>query len=157
MPSASLHLSFPSALIVFQRLRCITSNVRDKPLPMRAHERGFLRDGPNFLVVVVHRVVSAKLATRKSDGFVLSGKRSHGSLRARITRPALVIRWTLNGAGSGSPVGFLAAMCFQGKTGSGIRDTVSFSNRAQAWVSGSHPIGSSSSIASSSSKYQPAR
>jgi hypothetical protein len=25
---------------------------------MRAHERGFLRDGPNFLVVVVHRVVS---------------------------------------------------------------------------------------------------
>jgi hypothetical protein len=27
----------------------------------------------------------------------------------------------------------------QGKTGSGIRDTVSFSNRAQARVSGSHP------------------
>jgi hypothetical protein len=48
-----------------------------------------------------------------------------GPLRARITRPALVIRWTLNGAGSGSPVGFLAAMCFQGKTDSGIRDTVS--------------------------------
>ena len=33
-----------------------------------------------------------------------------GSLRARMTRPALVIRWTLNGAGSGSPVGFFAAM-----------------------------------------------
>ena len=47
-------------------------------------------------------------------------------LRARITRPALVIRWILNGAGSGSPVGFLAAMCVQGKTGSGLRDTASF-------------------------------
>jgi len=49
-----------------------------------------------------------------------------GPLRARITRPALVIRWILNGAGSGSPVGFLAAMCVQGKTRSGIRDTVYF-------------------------------
>jgi hypothetical protein len=36
-----------------------------------------MRDGPNFPVLVVHRVVPAKLATRKSDGFVLSGKRSH--------------------------------------------------------------------------------
>jgi hypothetical protein len=103
-------------------------------------------------VLVVHRVVPAKLATRKSDGYARTGP-----LRARITRPALVIRWTLNGAGSGSPVGFLAAICFQGKTGSGVRDTSSFSNPAQAWISGSHPIGSSSSIASSSSKYQPAR
>jgi len=33
-----------------------------------------------------------------------------GSLRARMTRPALVIRWTLNGAESGSPVGFFAAI-----------------------------------------------
>jgi hypothetical protein len=36
-----------------------------------------LRGGPNFLVPVVHRVVPAKLATRKSDGFVLSCKRTH--------------------------------------------------------------------------------
>jgi hypothetical protein len=35
-----------------------------------------LRGGPNFFVLMVHRVVPAKLATRKSDGFVLSGKRS---------------------------------------------------------------------------------
>jgi hypothetical protein len=34
---------------------------------------------------------------------------AHRPLRARITRPALVIRWILNGAGSGSPVEFLAA------------------------------------------------
>jgi hypothetical protein len=32
---------------------------------------------PNFSVLVVYRVVPAKLATRKSDGFVLIGKRSH--------------------------------------------------------------------------------
>jgi hypothetical protein len=32
-----------------------------------------LRRRPNFLVLVVHRVVPAKLATRKSDGFILSG------------------------------------------------------------------------------------
>jgi hypothetical protein len=37
-----------------------------------------LRGGPNFPVLVIHGVVPAKLATRKSDGFVLSGKRSHG-------------------------------------------------------------------------------
>src|SRR6516162_10333452 len=30
--------------------------------------RRVLRDGPNFPVLVVHRVVPAKLATRKSDG-----------------------------------------------------------------------------------------
>src|SRR5438128_11819599 len=36
-----------------------------------------LRDGPNFLVVAVHRVVSAKLATDEFDCFVLSGKFSH--------------------------------------------------------------------------------
>src|SRR5215469_18913600 len=40
--SVSEHLSFPSALIVFQKSRCITSNVRNKPPPRRApHERGF--------------------------------------------------------------------------------------------------------------------
>jgi hypothetical protein len=46
----------------------------------RPHEApGFsLRGGPNFPVLVVHRVVPAKLATGKSDSFVLSGKRSHG-------------------------------------------------------------------------------
>jgi hypothetical protein len=33
-----------------------------------------LSGGPNFLVFVVHRVVPAKLAIRKSDGLVLSGK-----------------------------------------------------------------------------------
>ena len=32
---------------------------------------------PNFSVLVVYRVVPAKLATRKSDGFALSGKCSH--------------------------------------------------------------------------------
>ena len=31
-----------------------------------------MRDGPNFPVLVVHCVVPAKLATSKSDGFVLS-------------------------------------------------------------------------------------
>jgi len=68
--------------------------------------------GPNFLVLVVHRVVTAKLAARKSDGLVLLVENARtGPLRARMTRPALVIRWILNGAGSGSPVGFLAAMC----------------------------------------------
>src|SRR5262249_16888366 len=41
--------------------------------------------------------------------------------------------------------------------GSGIRVTVSFSKQACSWTSGSHPTGSSSSIASSSSKNQPAR
>jgi hypothetical protein len=41
------------------------------------HRRGFSL-WPNFFVLMVHRVVPAKLATRKSDGFVLSGKRSHG-------------------------------------------------------------------------------
>jgi hypothetical protein len=35
------------------------------------------RDGPNFPVLVVHGVVAAKLAPRKSHGFVLSEKRSH--------------------------------------------------------------------------------
>ena len=39
-----------------------------------------------------------------------------GPVRARITRPALVIRWILNGAGSGSPVGFLAAMCVRARS-----------------------------------------
>src|SRR6516225_1744036 len=34
--SVSEHLLFPSALIVFQKLRCITSNVRNKPPPRRA-------------------------------------------------------------------------------------------------------------------------
>jgi hypothetical protein len=42
-----------------------------------------LRDGPNFLVVMVHRVVPAKLATGKFDCFVLAGKRSHGLLATR--------------------------------------------------------------------------
>ena len=46
-----------------------------------------LRGGPNFLVLVVHRVVPAKLATRKSDGFVLIGKRSH-RLAARAHNPS---------------------------------------------------------------------
>jgi ABC-type uncharacterized transport system substrate-binding protein len=46
-----------------------------------------LRVGPNFLVPVVHRVVPAKLATRKSDGFVLIGKRSH-RLAARAHDPS---------------------------------------------------------------------
>ena len=46
-----------------------------------------LRGGPNFLVLVVHRVVPAKLATRKSDGFVLIGKRSH-RLAARAHDPS---------------------------------------------------------------------
>jgi hypothetical protein len=32
---------------------------------------------PNFSVLVIHRVVLAKLTTRKSDGFVLSCKRTH--------------------------------------------------------------------------------
>src|SRR6516162_8779063 len=37
--SVSEHLSFPSALIVFQKSRCITSNVRNKSPPRRApHE-----------------------------------------------------------------------------------------------------------------------
>src|SRR5262249_46667138 len=51
--------------------------------------RGFLslRGGPNFLVLVVHRVVPAKLAIRKSDGFVLIGKRSH-RLAARAHDPS---------------------------------------------------------------------
>ena len=39
--------------------------------------------GPNFVVLAVHRVVPAKLTTCKSDGFVLSGKRSH-RLAARV-------------------------------------------------------------------------
>ena len=67
--------------------------------------------GPNFPMLMVHGVLPAKLATCKSDGFVLGGNARTGPVRARITRPALVIRWILNGAGSGSPVGFLAAMC----------------------------------------------
>src|SRR5262249_53967442 len=45
--------------------------------------RRVMRDGPNFPVLVVHRVVPAKLATRKFDGFVLSGKRSHRLAAAR--------------------------------------------------------------------------
>src|SRR5262249_20323057 len=45
-----------------------------------------LRRRPNFLVVV-HRVVPAKLATCKSDGFILSGKRSHW-LAARAHDPS---------------------------------------------------------------------
>jgi hypothetical protein len=49
--------------------------------------RGLLRGRPNFPVLVVHRVVPAKLATRKSDGFILSGKRSHW-LAARAHDPA---------------------------------------------------------------------
>src|SRR6266566_8701809 len=36
-----------------------------------------LRRRPNFSVLVIHRVVLAKLTTRKSDGFVLSCKRTH--------------------------------------------------------------------------------
>jgi hypothetical protein len=46
-----------------------------------------LRGGPNFPVLVVHRVVPAKLATRKSDGFILRGKRSYW-LAARAHEPA---------------------------------------------------------------------
>jgi hypothetical protein len=46
-----------------------------------------LRGGPNFLVLVVHRIVPAELATRKSDGFVLIGKRSH-RLAARPHDPS---------------------------------------------------------------------
>jgi hypothetical protein len=38
-----------------------------------------LRAGPDLLVLVIHRVGAAKLAACKSDGFVLSGKRSHWS------------------------------------------------------------------------------
>ena len=54
----------------------------------RVHGEGFsLRGGPNFLVLVVHRVVPAKLATGKSDGFVLIGKRSH-RLAARAHDPS---------------------------------------------------------------------
>ena len=49
--------------------------------------RGLLRGRPNFPVLVVHRVVPAKLATRKSDGFILSGKRSHW-LAARAHDPS---------------------------------------------------------------------
>jgi hypothetical protein len=60
-----------------------------------------LRRRPNFLVLVVHRVVPAKLATRKSDGFAFVENARTGSLRARMTRPALVSKCTLNGAGSG--------------------------------------------------------
>jgi hypothetical protein len=46
-----------------------------------------LRGGPNFLVLVVNRVVPAKLAIRKSDGFVIIGKRSH-RLGARAHDPS---------------------------------------------------------------------
>jgi hypothetical protein len=56
----------------------------------------------NFLVLVVHRVVPAKLATRKSEASSLLENARTGSPRARMTRPALVSKCTLNGAGSGS-------------------------------------------------------
>jgi hypothetical protein len=44
----------------------------------QGHSSFSLWDGPNFLVVMVHCVVPAKLATGKFDCFVLGGKRSHG-------------------------------------------------------------------------------
>jgi hypothetical protein len=56
---------------------------------------------------------AAKLATRKSDGFVLSGKRTHRlAARTHEARPALVNKWTLNGAGSGSSVGLFGVRAF---------------------------------------------
>src|SRR5262249_37233101 len=58
---------------------------------------------PNFSVLVIHRVVLAKLTTRKASSLVANART--GSLRARMRRPALVNKWTLNGAGSGSSVG----------------------------------------------------
>jgi hypothetical protein len=61
---------------------------------------------------VVHRVVVAKLATRKSDGFVLSGKRTHRLAARTHEAPALVNKWTLNGAGSGSSVGLFGVRAF---------------------------------------------
>src|SRR5919108_2306218 len=36
-----------------------------------------LSNRPDFLLLVIYRVLPAKLATRKSDGLVLSGERSH--------------------------------------------------------------------------------
>jgi hypothetical protein len=46
------------------------------------------RDGPNFAVLVVHGVVPATLAPRKSHSFVLSGKRSHRLAAQRSHRLA---------------------------------------------------------------------
>jgi hypothetical protein len=40
-------------------------------------EKAPLRSGPNFPVLMVHRIVPATLATCKSDGFVLCGERSY--------------------------------------------------------------------------------
>jgi len=46
-----------------------------------------LLNGPNFLVPVVHRVVSAKLETGKFEGFVLSRKLSYRSARRAQDSP----------------------------------------------------------------------
>ncbi|SRR6266516_2850431 len=68
------------------RAENISGNGKEGRLPRRTANFS-LWGGPNFLVLVVHRVVPAKLATRKSDGFVLIGKRSH-RLAARAHNPS---------------------------------------------------------------------
>src|SRR5215831_19030291 len=67
---------------------------------------------PNFSVLVIHCVVLAKLTTSKSDGFVLSCKRTHRLAARTHERPALVNKCTLNGAGSGSSVGLFGVRAF---------------------------------------------
>src|SRR6476661_7575857 len=65
---------------------------------------------PNFSVLVVYRVVPAKLATRKSDGFVLIGKRSH-RLAARAHNAFCSRHYMDLERRRISPVEFLATMC----------------------------------------------
>src|SRR5262245_20777187 len=66
--------------------RITTRDQMPRRLPRRTANFS-LGGGPNFLVLVVHCVVPPKLATRKSDGFVFIGERSH-RLAARAHNPS---------------------------------------------------------------------